>query len=93
MMSTHGGSWAAGVKNLLSHAHRALRVIKLYCKASRLFLPQLFGIPALLERCKNSGYGSKMPTGIAKGFAFAAYANAAVVDMPAAGMSIRERRR
>ena len=93
MMSTHGGSWAAGVKNLLSHAHRALQVIKPFCKISRIFLPQLFGIPAPSGRCENSGYGSDMSTGIAKGFEFAAYYNAAVVDMPTAGMSIRKRRR
>ena len=94
MMSTHGGSWAAGVKNMLFHTHRALWIIKLYCKASRLFLLQHFGIPALRGQCENSGYGSKITTGVAQGFEFAAYDNAAVVDMLAAGiMYSRERRR
>ena len=93
MMSTHGGSWAAGVKNMLFHTHRALWIIKLYCKASRLFLLQHFGLPALRGQCECSGYGSKITTGVAQGFEFAAYDNAAVVDMLAADMSVRERRR
>ncbi len=42
---------------------------------------------------KNSGYGSAVSTGAAKGYKFAAYSNAAVINMPAAGMGIRERRR
>ncbi len=68
MMSTHLGSWAAGVKNLLSHAHWALWISMQFCKASRIFLPQLFGIPALHWQCENSSYGSDMPTGLAKVF-------------------------
>ena len=34
-----------------------------------------------------------MSTGAAKGYKFAAYHNAAVINMPAADMGVRERRR
>ena len=59
----------------------------------RMCPPELFRRVVLQGQRKNSGYGSAMSTGAAKGYKFAAYSNAAVINMPAAGMGIRERRR
>jgi hypothetical protein len=75
-------------------AHHALWVIKQFRGDRRIAPPQLFGIPVLQGQREYSGYGSVMPTGAAKGYKFAAYHdNAAVINMPAAGMGVRERRR
>jgi hypothetical protein len=55
--------------------------------------PELFRRIVLQGQRKNSGYGSAVSTGAAKGYKFAAYSNAAVINMSAADMGVRERRR
>ena len=74
-------------------AHHALWTIKPFRGDRRIAQPQLFGIPMLQGQREYSGYGSVMSTGAAKGYKFAAYHNAAVINMSVADMGVRERRR
>ena len=79
--------FTAGTKKL---AHHALRIIKTVRRG--LFPPRLFGIALLPGQPENTDNRSAAPAGAAKWFAFTAYGNAAVVNMPAAGMGILEGR-
>ena len=86
----HWPRLATGMKKF---AHHALWTIKPFRGDRRIAPPQLFGIPVLQGQCEYSGYGSAMSTGAAKKYKFAAYHNVAVINMSAADMGVRERRR
>ena len=90
MMPASGGRLAADIRHLMHHVQW---IINQFRGDRRIAPPQLFGIPVLQGQCEYSGYGSAMSTGAAKGYKFAAYDNAAVINMSAADMGFRERRR